>query len=206
MKLRVELVNGFDLWNLNAKCRRAVTPLAKAFGVSVPGFLRLLSRDELPGQPKQGRLRLLAGTKMPVGFAVNVGDDAGVVARLERSVKFDRVKTIDQLVWDAIAGDTDCAEEIMIFKPEPADRLVAMEIEYEPAEADAIREAAAKMGCTVEEFCRGAAHDFCLRRPHYALPRAIGDKCALQDFVLESHRWEKPVNIFGAPLGMPCNA
>jgi hypothetical protein len=189
-KLRVELVNGFEVWNLNEKCRRIVRPIAKAFGVSVEEFLRLLSRNELPGQPKRGRL--LAESKMPVGFAVNVGGDAGIRARLERSANFDRVRTVDQLVWSAIAGDTDCAEEIMIFKPEPANRLAAMEIECEPGEADVIREAAADMGCTVEEFCRGATQDYCLRRPHYALPRPIGDTCSLLNFLLESHRWKMP--------------
>jgi hypothetical protein len=202
MKLRVELVNGFEVWDLNAKCRRIVRPIAKAFGISIEEFLRRLSRNELPGQPKQERL--LAGSRMPVGFAVNVGEDAGVRARLERAAKFDRTRTVDQMIWAAIAGDADCAEEIMIFKPEPANRLAAMEIEYEPGEADVIREAAADMGCTVEEFCRGATQDFCLRRPHYALPRPIGDKCSLQDFLLKSHRRDLP--FLDIPLGMPCSA
>jgi hypothetical protein len=135
---RVELTNGYVLWNLNAKFRRILKPIAKKLRVSVEEFLRLYSRDELSNQQHGRRL---SKCKIPAGFSVNIGAASvsdkllqrmDLPARIARAAKFTE-RTVEELVWNSVASHVDCCEEDMIFSPatgEPIADVMGCEFHY----------------------------------------------------------------------------
>jgi hypothetical protein len=113
MKLRVQLKNGYQDWNVNNACRRVVRPIANTFGVTVEEFLRLYSRNELPNQPVVSSST--RGSDMPRGFDLCLGKGP-LQKRLQRAARFAE-QTVAQFVWTAVIGSITCSEEDMIFCP-----------------------------------------------------------------------------------------
>jgi hypothetical protein len=113
MKMRVQLENGYQDWNVNSACRRVVQPMASAFGVTIEEFLRLHSRNELPNQPIVSSST--RGSRMPRGFDLSLGDGP-FQKRLQRAARFAN-QTVAQFVWSAVVGSITCSEDDMIFCP-----------------------------------------------------------------------------------------
>jgi hypothetical protein len=115
MKLRVQLKNGYQDWNVNRACRRLVKPIASKFGVTVEEFLRLYSRNELSNQPVVNR-RTTRRPRIPrAGFDLHLGKGP-LQKRLERAARFVE-QPVAQFVWGAVIGSLICCEEDMIFCP-----------------------------------------------------------------------------------------
>lgn len=102
------------MWNLNAKFRKILKPIAEKFGVPIQEFLRLYSHGALPNQPR--RRRSLTEV-MPVNFEVDTFVwDKRALARIERAAAFSG-RTVKEAIWESVAGFVDCCEDDMIFCP-----------------------------------------------------------------------------------------
>ncbi len=117
---RIELSNGYMVWDLNAKFRRILKPIAEKFDVSIEEFLRLYSENKLPKQPK--REHRLNEHAVPAGFFVDLGNDTSVLERIARAAEFSG-QTIAELAWQSISGFVDCCEDDMIFSPETGEPI-----------------------------------------------------------------------------------
>jgi len=125
--VRIELENGYQVWNLTAGFRRTLQPIAAAFSVSVEEFLRLYSRAELPGQEmRQPNLERLP---IPAGFALNAGNNPDLTARIARAAAFSG-RTVQALAWDAVSGFVTCCEDDMIFDPRRPGAPVGDEVAF----------------------------------------------------------------------------
>ena len=117
---RVELRNGYVIWDVNENCKKAVKPVADQFGISVEEFLKRKTLGRLPGQITCRR----KAHDAPRGFGVTPCNDRQLWTRIERAAAFGAryrgVPSKDKtqaFVWDSIMGWVDACEDDMILHP-----------------------------------------------------------------------------------------
>jgi hypothetical protein len=111
--LKIETKNFVKVWRLDPSAQRAIKPIADKFGFGITRFLRLFSLGALPGQ---GRRSKFDQAKMPKGFAVNLGENRSICARVRRAASFDGL-SIEEFAWRAITSSVNCIEEDTIRNP-----------------------------------------------------------------------------------------
>jgi hypothetical protein len=111
--LKVETKNFVKEWRLDSDAQRAIKPIADEFGFGITQFLRLFSLGALPGQ---GRRSKCDEAKMPKGFAVNLGENPSICARVRRAASYDGL-SIEEFAWRAITSSVNCIEEDTIRNP-----------------------------------------------------------------------------------------
>lgn len=118
----VELESGASVvWNLTAKCRRVVAPIARKFGLSVKRFIEKSTRGELPGQVTRNCDKA-RDVKMPKGFgATNCPPE--LWQRIQRAAAFSE-QTPEAFIWGATMGTVDSCECDMIVNPKNAQQTI----------------------------------------------------------------------------------
>jgi hypothetical protein len=115
MKLKVEKKNAIVVWNVNAKCRHVVKPIADEFGMSVEQFLQRYTEGRLPAQiPQRGTVdEFEYDARTTWEFKCS---DPDLVKRIERTAAFRQV-SLPAMIADAIMGYVECFEDDMIISP-----------------------------------------------------------------------------------------
>jgi hypothetical protein len=115
MKLRIKLEHTQHVWNVNAECRRVVSPIAAEFGMTAEQFLARFSQNRLPAQLPTPFFYGELGAEPTPGFRLRCADPKKR-AQIQRAAEFSG-QSFDAFVFESVMCAVRAEEEGMILSP-----------------------------------------------------------------------------------------